>query len=139
MTRERADVRFGSFASDPGAAVLRAMSAMPPIATELMRRGETTRCATCGLMHRSKRSTLAPPYSTTSSAVASSVGGTFETKDAGGRNVDHKVELGRLHDRQVGWLRAFEDTADVNAGLMMRLWQARPITHQPADFRITTY
>ena len=36
---------YGSFASDPGAAVLRAMSAMPPIATELMHRGEMTRWA----------------------------------------------------------------------------------------------
>ena len=36
----------------PGAA--RAMSALPPIATGLMRHSETSRCARSGLMRRSK-------------------------------------------------------------------------------------
>jgi hypothetical protein len=36
------------------------MSAMPPIATELVRPDELTRCATSGLMHRSKCGTFNP-------------------------------------------------------------------------------
>jgi hypothetical protein len=46
------------------------MSAMPPIATELMRCGEMTRSATTGLMQCNNRI-----YSITSSARASNVGG----------------------------------------------------------------
>jgi hypothetical protein len=47
-------VRSGSFTSPGCASGLRGMSAMPLIAPELMRRGELTRCATSGLMRRSK-------------------------------------------------------------------------------------
>src|SRR5262249_6819444 len=45
---------FGSFASLRRAARLRRMSAMPPIATELLCRSELSLSATTGLMHRSK-------------------------------------------------------------------------------------
>jgi hypothetical protein len=51
-TAMAADVREGSFMSEGCAAGLRDMSAMPPIATELVRPDELTRCANNGLMHR---------------------------------------------------------------------------------------
>jgi hypothetical protein len=35
----------------------------------------------------------------------------------GGPEVDNKLELGRLHDRQVGGLLALEDAADIVANL----------------------
>jgi hypothetical protein len=43
-----------SIASDPGAGVLRAMSAMRPIATQVVHRGELTRCAKSRHMQCSK-------------------------------------------------------------------------------------
>ena len=48
---------------------------------------------------------LAPPHSITSSARASSVGGSAER--LGGFQVDHQLELGRLLHRQVSRLLAF--------------------------------
>jgi hypothetical protein len=38
-----------------------------------------------------------------------------EAQRLGGPEVDHQLELGRLQDRQVGWLRAFEEAADVES------------------------
>jgi hypothetical protein len=35
----------------------------------------------------------------------------------GGLEVDHKVEFGRLYDRQISWLVALEDAAGVEADL----------------------
>jgi hypothetical protein len=46
--RRASDVGDGSFASDPRAATLRQMSAMPPIATEAVRRNELSRGANSG-------------------------------------------------------------------------------------------
>ena len=46
--------------------------------------------------------------------MASSVGGTVEAERLGGLEVDDQLELGRLHDRQVGGLRALENAADVD-------------------------
>jgi hypothetical protein len=34
-----------------------------------------------------------------------------------GLEIEHELELGRLHDRHVGGPRAFEDLADILAGL----------------------
>src|SRR2546428_121739 len=48
-------VRFGSIATLLGEAARPFMSAMPPIATKAVTRGETSRCAKSGLMHCSKR------------------------------------------------------------------------------------
>jgi hypothetical protein len=42
-----------------------------------------------------------------------------ETECIGGLQVDHQLELCRLHDRQIGRLGAFEDAADVAAGLVI--------------------
>jgi len=55
---------FGSIASE-----LRSMSALPPIATKLVRRNEVTLCAMSGC----EQSQQGSPYSITSSAYASSV------------------------------------------------------------------
>ena len=43
-------------------------------------------------------------YSITSSARASSVGGTVEAERLGGFEIDDQLEFGRLLDRQVSWL-----------------------------------
>ena len=60
---------------------------------------------------------LAQLHSITSSARASSVGGTVEAERLGGLEVDDQLELGRLHDRQVGRLLALENAAGIDAGL----------------------
>jgi hypothetical protein len=54
-----------------------------------------------------------PPHSITSSARASSVGGTVEAERLGGLEVDHQLVLGRRLHRQVGRLLALEDAIDV--------------------------
>ena len=56
-------------------------------------------------------------YSITSSARASSVGGIVEAERLGGLEVDHQLELGRLHHRQIGWLLALENAPGVEANL----------------------
>ena len=63
-------VSSGSFASDPGAAVLRAMSAMPAIATELMHRGELMRWAMPYSCSAQQTMRMGLAYSVTSSARA---------------------------------------------------------------------
>ena len=47
-----------------------------------------------------------------------------------------KLELGRLHDRQVCRLGALEDAARIYAGLTMRFRPARSVAHQPTDFGV---
>jgi hypothetical protein len=46
--KRAAHVRLGSFASDQSRQQLRPMSALPPIATKLVRRNEVTLCAKLG-------------------------------------------------------------------------------------------
>ena len=75
-------------------------------------------------------------HSITSSARASSDGGTVEAEHPGGLRIDDEFELGRLHDRQVRWLRALEDTTGVDADLTIRIRTVGSVTHQPADVRI---
>ena len=68
--------------------------------------------------HRLDRTSFAwRTHSITSSARASSVGGTVEAEHPGGLEVDDQLELGRLHDRQVGGLGALENAAGVDADL----------------------
>ena len=45
-----------------------------------------------------------------------------------------KLELARLHDRQVRGLGALEDTSGIDADLTIRIQNVGSITHQPADF-----
>src|SRR6516165_10228820 len=56
-----------------------------------------------------------------------------EAKCLGGVEVDHELELGRLHDRQVGGLLALENPAGVNAGLAICVAKVRSVAHQAAD------
>ena len=64
---------------------------------------------------------MVPPsrltHSITSSARASSVGGTFEAERPGGLEVDDQLELGRLHDRQVRRLFTLENATGIDARL----------------------
>ena len=53
------------------------------------------------------------PYSITSSARASSVGGTVEAERLGGPEVDRKLVLGRHLHREVGRFLASENAIDV--------------------------
>src|SRR5262249_29589529 len=43
--------------------------------------------------------------------------------------VDHQLELGWLHDWQVGWLLAFENAADVDADLTERVCHTGVVAH----------
>ena len=86
-----------------------------------------------------QRDELAPFHSITSSARASSVGGTVEAEHPGGLGVDDQLELRRLHDRQVCGLRALEDAADIGADLAksigetwLRSSSARRLRHSHA-------
>ena len=68
-------------------------------------------CATRRHMQRSKTAV----YSITSSARASSVGGTVRPSMLRGLGIDDQLELGRLHDRQVRGLGALEDATGIDA------------------------
>src|SRR6516162_4055108 len=57
-----------------------------------------------------------------------------ETEYLGSLRVDDQLELARLHDREVGRFRAFEDAADVDPYLMPRIRDVGPVAHQSADF-----
>ena len=65
-------------------------------------------------------------HSITSSARASSVGGTVEAKRLGGLEVDDELEFGRLHHRQVGRLGALEDAAGIDADLTKHIGKLVP-------------
>jgi hypothetical protein len=47
--------------------------------------------------------------------------GNIEAERLGGLEVDHQLELGRLHDRKVSRAGTFENAADVNAMLSVRV------------------
>jgi hypothetical protein len=46
--------------------------------------------------------------------------------------VDDELELGRLHDRQVGGLGALEDAAGIDASLTKHVREVGSVAHQPA-------
>src|SRR5437667_11115591 len=48
-------------------------------------------------------------------------------------DVDEQLELGRLHNRQVGRLGALEDAADIGADLPERIRKIWPVAHQSTD------
>ena len=60
----------------------------------------------------------------------------FETKRFGGLEIDHQLELGRLLDREVAWLRAFEDFVHVGSGLPVGIENARPVRHETPGLHI---
>jgi hypothetical protein len=55
-----------------------------------------------------------------------------EAKRLGGLEIDHQLERGRLHDRQIGRLGAFEDLAGVKADLTKRGQKAGSVADQAA-------
>ena len=73
-------------------------------------------------------------HSITSSARASRVGWHIEAEIRGGLEVDHQLELGRLHDRQVRRLCSSEDTTYIDAHLSPSIGDIGTIAYQPASF-----
>ena len=71
-------------------------------------------------------------YSITSSARASSGGGTFEVERLGGLEVDDQFILGRRLHRQVCRLFAFEDTVDVTGRAPELVEDVCPVGYQAA-------
>src|SRR3954471_15046350 len=55
-----------------------------------------------------------------------------EAEQPRGRRVDNQLVLVRLEHGQLGRLRALEDAPDIDAGLTIRILQARAVAHQPA-------
>ena len=101
-------------------------------AAVVLLRNPITGIAGCCARAASGHAAAAPPssvmnsrrsHSITSSARASSVGGTVEAERLGGLEVDHQLVLGRRLHRQVGRLLALEDAVDV-AG-RRRYWSTR--------------
>src|SRR5215813_9448608 len=72
-----------------------------------------------------------PHHSITSSASASSVGGT-SILSARGLEVDGKLKFDWLDDRQIGRLLTFEYFSDVAPGFYIRVGKIRPVAHQSA-------
>ena len=62
-----------------------------------------------------------------------------EAERLGGLEVDHQLELGRLHDRQVGRLLAFEDAAGIDAELTTLIRIVGSVAHQPAGLGKVTH
>jgi hypothetical protein len=56
-----------------------------------------------------------------------------EAERLGGREVDHELKFGRLHDRQLRGLGTFEDFAGIDASLAIRIDQTSSIAHQAAS------
>src|SRR5262245_16330903 len=56
-----------------------------------------------------------------------------EVERLGGIEVDHELELARLHDRQVGRFLTLENPPGVHAGLAICVAKARPVAHQSAN------
>jgi len=53
----------------------------------------------------------------------------------GGFEIDGQLDFGHLLDRQSGRFLAFENTADIDAGLRVRLRKTAAVAHQPAGRR----
>ena len=75
-------------------------------------------------------------HSITSSARASSVGGTVEAERLGGVQVDDEIELGRLLDRDVGRLRPAQNLVDIVGGAPEQVREVWSIGHQTARFDV---
>src|SRR5262249_56082162 len=61
-----------------------------------------------------------------------------EAEHPGGLRVDDKLELGRLHDRQVRRLGTLEDTADIGADLTISIgFVGSAAPHPPPFHQIT--
>jgi hypothetical protein len=58
--------------------------------------------------------------------------GHLEAERLGGLEIEHELEFGGLHDRQVGGLLALEDPTGIDTGLI-GVRDARSVADQPAD------
>ena len=59
-----------------------------------------------------------------------------QSERLGGLQIDHEIEFGRLHDRQVGGFFAFEDATDIGSGVLVALGDVGPIADQPSGDRV---
>jgi len=62
-----------------------------------------------------------------------------EAERVGGLEVDDQLELGRLLDRQIGWLGAAEDFSSVTAELATRPDEARSLADQAAGVSVLAH
>src|SRR5262249_14417480 len=60
--------------------------------------------------------------------------GHIEAKRLGHLQIDDKLKLGRLQDREVGRLRTLQDLSGVGADLTKSIDDVRSVAHQPAGF-----
>ena len=97
------------------------MSALPP---------KADMCSALGDVRFVPIADIARTYSITSSARASSVGGTLRPERLGGLEVDHQFEFGRGLHRQVSGLLAFKDAINVTSSLPVWINRVWPITDQ---------
>src|SRR6478752_6349337 len=56
----------------------------------------------------------------------------FESDNFCCSHIDNQLKLGRLHDRQIGWLGTFKDFSRVDSSLAVRFSDAGSIAHQAA-------
>src|SRR5262245_61298953 len=64
--------------------------------------------------------------------------GHSEAQHPGSLVIDDQLELARLHDRQLRWLRALENAAGIEADLTERIRYVGSVAHQAADFSYVT-
>jgi hypothetical protein len=60
--------------------------------------------------------------------------GDIDAKCFCGFEIDHKLKLGRQHDRQIGGLLPLEDAADIDADLPMRRLLRLPLNCRASGF-----
>ena len=104
------------------------------IATRRIRSGCCARRRKRPNCHRDaeQRDELAADHSITSSARASSVGGTVEAEHFAVWGLIDQLELGGLHDRQVSGLGTLEDATGIDAGLAIDIGNVVAVAHQAA-------
>src|SRR2546421_2593305 len=103
------------------------MSAMPPIATEMIRLGELTRCATTGYEQSQQTRSLFDHLVGASKQRRRH----FEAARLRGIHVNHQLEFGRLNDRQVTARFALEDAAPILTHLTPIFSDSRPPADEP--------
>src|SRR5512139_2675051 len=85
--------------------------------------------------HRQDRTSFAwRTHSITSSARASSVGGTSRLSALAAGRLMTSSNLVRLHHRHLRRFGTGEDATGIDTGLTMRVYQAGSIAHQPPAF-----
>jgi hypothetical protein len=87
------------------------MSALPPIATKLVRRNEVTLCAKSDRTQCNKKSLLNHLVGATRERKRHR-----DPKRVGGLEVQEQLDFRGSLYRQLTWLFAFENTGDIDAG-----------------------